>query len=96
MCSCRRLVQFVFVLLIAATHKAQASQTQAQVSQTFLYPIKEPHKSELERYAEKIAKALDISHRTVEEYITNIRIKVGVNSKAELIEMAIDYFMGWP
>lgn len=43
--------------------------------------------------AKKIAKFLGISHRTVEEYIVNIRLKVGVNSKAELIEIAVDYFM---
>jgi DNA-binding CsgD family transcriptional regulator len=43
--------------------------------------------------AKRIAKVLGISHRTVEEYITNIRLKVGVNSKSELIEMAIDFYL---
>jgi len=42
--------------------------------------------------AKRIAKALDISHRTVEEYLTKIRSKTGAGSKAELIEMTIDNF----
>ena len=43
--------------------------------------------------AKRIAKELDISHRTVEEYLVNIRIKAGAASKAELIEMTIDQFI---
>jgi DNA-binding CsgD family transcriptional regulator len=42
--------------------------------------------------AKKIAKELNISHRTIEEYLNNIRIKVGVNSKSELIEMTMQNF----
>ncbi len=42
--------------------------------------------------AKRIAKELDLSHRTVEEYLTNIRIKTGAASKAALIEMTIDNF----
>lgn len=37
--------------------------------------------------AKKIARELNISHRTVEEYIFNIRTKVGASSKSELIQM---------
>ncbi len=37
--------------------------------------------------AKKIAKDLGISHRTVEEYLVNIRTKTGASSKAELMEM---------
>lgn len=37
--------------------------------------------------AKKIAKELGISHRTVEEYIVNIRNKTGATSKAQLLEM---------
>lgn len=40
--------------------------------------------------AKRIARELGISYRTVEEYIANIRIKMGASSKAELIEMTID------
>jgi FixJ family two-component response regulator len=40
-----------------------------------------------------IGRALGISHRTVEEYLVNIRIKTGASSKAELIEMTIDEFV---
>ena len=43
--------------------------------------------------AKRIARQLGISHRTVEEYLFNIRIKTGTSSKAELIEMTIDHFM---
>lgn len=39
--------------------------------------------------AKKIARELQISHRTVEEYIYNMRVKVGASSKAELIEMTM-------
>ncbi|MFI4919338.1 MAG: LuxR C-terminal-related transcriptional regulator [Legionellales bacterium] len=39
--------------------------------------------------AKKTAKVLQISHRTIEEYLTNIRTKTGIKSKAELIEMAL-------
>ncbi len=40
--------------------------------------------------AKRIARELNISFRTVEEYITNIRYKLGAQSKAELIEMALE------
>ena len=43
--------------------------------------------------AKKIAKELGISHRTVEEYIGNIRVKAGAGSKAELIGMSMENFM---
>lgn len=43
--------------------------------------------------AKRIARELNISHRTVEEYLYNIRIKAGAGSKAELIEMTLDNFM---
>lgn len=43
--------------------------------------------------AKRIARELGISHRTVEEYLVNIRIKTGASSKAELIEMTIDEFI---
>lgn len=36
--------------------------------------------------AKKIARELGISHRTVEEYLVNIRKKMGAGSKAELLE----------
>ncbi len=42
--------------------------------------------------AKKIAKELGLSFRTIEEYMTNIRVKAGVNSKSELIEMVIQDF----
>lgn len=42
--------------------------------------------------AKRIARELDISHRTVEEYITNIRIKIGVSTKSELIEIVMNNF----
>ena len=41
--------------------------------------------------AKRISRVLEISFRTVEEYLTNIKIKLGANSKAEMIEMATDY-----
>lgn len=44
--------------------------------------------------AKRVAKELGISNRTVEEYLTNIRIKAGASSKSELIEMTIDSFIG--
>lgn len=43
--------------------------------------------------AKRIARELGISHRTVEEYLLNIRIKTGASSKSELIEMTIDEFI---
>ncbi|MDR3443047.1 MAG: LuxR C-terminal-related transcriptional regulator [Legionella sp.] len=43
--------------------------------------------------AKRIGRELGISHRTVEEYLVNIRIKIGASSKAELIEMTIDEFI---
>jgi DNA-binding CsgD family transcriptional regulator len=42
--------------------------------------------------AKRIAKELGISHRTVEEYITNIRGKTGAATKAELIEMTLENY----
>lgn len=42
--------------------------------------------------AKRIAKELNISFRTVEEYIANIRHKTGASSKAELIELTIENF----
>lgn len=42
--------------------------------------------------AKRIAKELELSHRTVEEYLTNIRVKTGASSKAALIEMTIDNY----
>jgi DNA-binding CsgD family transcriptional regulator len=40
--------------------------------------------------AKQIAGLLDLSPRTVEEYLTNIKFKLGVNSKSELIELVLD------
>lgn len=37
----------------------------------------------------KIAKVLNISHRTVEKHVENIKIKMGVHFKSQLIEKAI-------
>lgn len=42
------------------------------------------------RSAKQIAKILDLSPRTIEEYIQNIKIKFNVTTKSELIEKAID------
>lgn len=38
--------------------------------------------------AKQIAKELAISHRTVEEYLVNVRVKTGAISKAQLLEWA--------
>lgn len=46
--------------------------------------------------AKKIARELQISHRTVEEYLVNIRMKKGASSKAELIEMTVNEFIQFP
>ena len=43
--------------------------------------------------AKQIAYHLNISCRTVEEYLSNIKNKMGVYSKNELIEKTIDYFI---
>ncbi|CDZ76420.1 response regulator FixJ [Legionella massiliensis] len=43
--------------------------------------------------AKRIGRELGISHRTVEEYLVNLRMKMGASSKAELIEMTIDQFI---
>lgn len=40
--------------------------------------------------AKKIGEMLGLSHRTIEEYLNNIKKKVGVNTKAELIEKMSD------
>lgn len=40
----------------------------------------------------KKANELGISQRTVEEYLNNIKLKMGVYSKSELIDKTIDYF----
>ena len=42
--------------------------------------------------AKQTANVLGISHRTVEEHLSNIKIKMGVASKAKLIEKVIDHF----
>jgi DNA-binding CsgD family transcriptional regulator len=42
--------------------------------------------------ARMVATYLGISQRTVEEYLTNIKLKFGVSSKSELINIAIDHF----
>ncbi|MEO8402096.1 MAG: LuxR C-terminal-related transcriptional regulator [Gammaproteobacteria bacterium] len=39
-----------------------------------------------------IAALLDLSHRTVEFYLANIKRKLNISSKHELIEKTIDYF----
>ena len=41
--------------------------------------------------AKQVAHELKISPRTVEEYLANIKIKMGVSSKSELIEKGIDF-----
>jgi len=43
--------------------------------------------------AKMIARQLDISYRTVEEYLLNVRIKMGASSKSELIQMTLDNFL---
>lgn len=43
--------------------------------------------------AKKIARELGLSFRTVEEYLNNVRSKMGASSKSELIEMTIDNFL---
>jgi hypothetical protein len=40
-----------------------------------------------------IAQILGLSYRTIEESITNIKIKLNVSSKSELIEISIDHFL---
>ena len=42
--------------------------------------------------SKQIAQLLKISPRTVEEYLANVKSKMGVRSKSELIEKAIIYF----
>lgn len=42
--------------------------------------------------AKQIAKLLKISSRTVEEYLANVKTKMGVSSKSELIEKSMSYF----
>ena len=43
--------------------------------------------------AKQIAEFLAMSSRTVEKHLVNIKIKLRVNSKAELIQEVIDYFI---
>ena len=43
--------------------------------------------------AKSIGKKLNISQRTVEQHLENIKIKMNVYSKAALIEKMIDYFI---
>ncbi|MCE0721877.1 MULTISPECIES: helix-turn-helix transcriptional regulator [Legionella] len=43
--------------------------------------------------AKQVASELGISQRTVEEYLNNIKFKLGVSSKAELIDKALNYFL---
>ena len=40
--------------------------------------------------AKQIAKKLDISSRTVEQHVENIKFKMNVSSKAELIEKVME------
>lgn len=42
--------------------------------------------------AKEIAKIVNLSHRTVENYIYNIKVKMSVSTKAELIHKTINYF----
>lgn len=42
--------------------------------------------------AKQISNELKISRRTVEEYLTNIKVKMGVYTKSELIDNAINLF----
>ena len=42
--------------------------------------------------AKEISQIVNLSRRTVENYIYNIKIKLNVSTKAELIFKAIDYF----
>ncbi len=44
--------------------------------------------------AKQIAIELEISRRTVEEYLNNIKLKLGVFSKSELIDKVFDTFYG--
>lgn len=41
--------------------------------------------------AKRVARHLGISYRTVEEYLNNIRLKAGVSSKSDLIELTLNY-----
>lgn len=43
--------------------------------------------------AKKIARFLQLSHRTVEEYLANIKIKLGVATKSDLIALASEHFV---
>lgn len=43
--------------------------------------------------AKQIACILGLSHWTVEEYLANVKLKLGVKKKSELIEKTIDYFI---
>jgi DNA-binding CsgD family transcriptional regulator len=43
--------------------------------------------------AKQIASILDLSSRTIEHYIENIKIKTNSDSKSELIDKMIDYFI---
>lgn len=42
--------------------------------------------------AKMIARVLQISHRTIEEYLNHVRIKMGVTTKSEMIALTLDNF----
>ena len=79
--------------------------TETQSQQKLVHPVKpgvQLTKREIEVLrltvkgytAKKIARFLQLSHRTVEEYLANIKIKMGAASKSDLIAMGSDYFAG--
>lgn len=43
--------------------------------------------------AKRTAQMLGVSHRTVEDYLNSAKMKLGAVSKAELIELAVDYYL---
>lgn len=43
----------------------------------------------LGKYSKEIAKILGLSYRTIQHYVENIKIKMNVDSRSELIEKAI-------
>lgn len=42
--------------------------------------------------AKEIGQTLGLSYRTIQHYLENVKTKLGVNSKSQLIEKAINYF----